>query len=240
MTAYHIDEEATNREKALAWGVHLYTASGALFGLLTILAIVEEKWALAFVWMSISVFVDAVDGTLARRFRVKDVVPQFDGALLDNMVDYFTYVLVPTILLYQAEMVPDQLLIITIAMITLSSAYQFCQTDAKTEDHFFTGFPSYWNIMVVYLFILGASQWASFIVLASCAVLVFVPIKYIYPSRTVEYKKLNLAVSWLWALCFGAAIFIYPNAPAWLTQGSLIFVVYYVGMSLYMTFKTKA
>ncbi|HFC11585.1 MAG TPA: phosphatidylcholine/phosphatidylserine synthase, partial [Anaerolineae bacterium] len=118
-------ENVTRREKALAWSVHIYTASGALWGLLAVLAAVEGKMMASFAWMCVTLLVDGVDGTLARRFRVKDVVPTFDGALLDNMVDYFTYVLVPLIVVYMAEMVPAHLLIATITFVSLSSAYQF-------------------------------------------------------------------------------------------------------------------
>lgn len=232
-------ENVTRREKALAWSVHIYTASGALWGLLAILAAVEGKMMTSFAWMCVTLFVDGVDGTLARRFRVKDVVPTFDGALLDNMVDYFTYVLVPLIVVYMAEMVPDQLLIATITFVSLSSAYQFCQVDAKTDDHFFMGFPSYWNVVIMYLFLLGAGQWTTFIVLLLCAVLVFVPIKYIYPSRTKRFQKTTLFLNLVWTIMFIFGMVLYPNLPIWLMPASLFFIVYYVGASLYLTFESR-
>lgn len=232
-------EDTTRREKALAWSVHLYTASGALWGLLAILAIMESNWTLAFLWICITVFIDSVDGTLARRFRVKDVVPNFDGALLDNMVDYFTYVLVPATMVYKADLVPSNLIVITIAMITLSSAYQFCQVDAKTDDHYFKGFPSYWNLLVIYLFILGFSPWLNFAVLLLCTILVFVPIKYVYPSRTKSYQRLTLTLNTIWGFAFLAIIALYPDAPTWLLYGSLVYLVYYVALSLYLTMTTR-
>ncbi|MGB1249566.1 MAG: CDP-alcohol phosphatidyltransferase family protein [Candidatus Promineifilaceae bacterium] len=237
MTLY---EQPTRREKALAWGVHVYTASGAVFGILAMLAAFEQQWMLSFMWMSVTLFVDAVDGTLARRFRVKEVVPGFDGALLDNMVDYFTYVIVPTIVLYMANMVPEQFIIGTIALISLTSAFQFCQTDAKTEDHYFKGFPSYWNVVIMYLFLLETSQVTNLIVLTICAILVFVPIKYLYPSRTKIFQKLTLFLNMLWAIAFVAAMVLYPNAPQWIIQSSLLFLVYYLGASLYLTISTRS
>lgn len=237
--SYMPSEDVTRREKALAWSVHIYTASGALWGLLAILAAVEGKMMTSFAWMCVTLFVDGVDGTLARRFRVKDVVPTFDGALLDNMVDYFTYVLVPLIVVYMAEMVPDQLLIATITFVSLSSAYQFCQVDAKTDDHFFMGFPSYWNVVIMYLFLLGAGQWTTFIVLLLCAVLVFVPIKYIYPSRTKRFQKTTLFLNLVWTIMFIFGMVLYPNLPIWLMPASLFFIVYYVGASLYLTFESR-
>lgn len=235
-------EDVTRREKALAWSVHLYTASGALFGLLAILAAVEGRYIMSFVWMCVTLFIDGVDGTLARRFRVKDVVPNFDGALLDNMVDYFTYVLVPLVVVYMAGMVPDRLLTATIAIVSLSSAYQFCQVDAKpvsehSEDHFFKGFPSYWNVVIMYLFLLDTGPWINFTVLLSCAILVFVPINYIYPSRTKSFQKTTLLLNIVWAFMFLAGMVLYPEIPGWIMPASLFFVVYYIALSLYLNFK---
>lgn len=231
--------ENTRREKALAWGVHLYTASGAVIGLLAIVAAMEENWFLAFIWMCITIFIDAVDGTLARRFRVKEIVPNFDGELLDNMVDYFTYVLVPALVLVKGNLVPENLVIWTVIMITLSSAYQFCQTDAKTDDHFFKGFPSYWNVLVIYLFFFDSAPMLNFAVLLTCAVLVFVPIRYVYPSRTKAYQKTTLSLNVIWAFAFLGMLFLYPAIPSWLLYGSLIYVFYYVGLSLYLTAKSR-
>lgn len=235
-------EEATKREKALAWSVHLYTASGALWGLLAILAIVEGNWRWAFVWMCITVFIDAVDGTLARKFRVKDVVPTFDGELLDNIVDYFTYVLVPAVVIYWAEMVPEHLMFITIAMITLSSAYQFCQIDAKSDgdNFYFKGFPSYWNLLAIYIFWLDMSQTTNFIIFLVCAILVFVPIKFIYPTRTKEYKRLTLTLNMFWGFAFLGLLALHPNQPGWLLWGSLLYLLYYIVLSVYLTLKPSS
>ncbi len=238
-------DDITRREKALAWSVHLYTASGATFGLLAILAAVEGNYILSFVWMCVTLFIDGLDGTLARHFRVKDVVPNFDGALLDNIVDYFTYVLVPLVIVYTVGMVPERLLITTIAFVSLSSAYQFCQIDAKpgndqSGDHFFKGFPSYWNIVIMYLFLLGAGQWVNFAVLLLCALLVFVPINYIYPSRTRAFQKTTLLLFMLWIVIFFTGMFLFPNIPTWLMPLSLFYVIYYIALSLYLHSKMAA
>lgn len=232
-------DTATTRQKALAWSVHVYTASGALWGLLAILAAVEERWMLSFFWMGITMLVDGVDGSLARHFHVKRVVPNFDGALLDNIVDYFTYVLVPLIVVYQAAMVPANLFVPTLAMISMTSAFQFCQTDAKTDDHFFKGFPSYWNVVIIYLFLLQTGIWFNFSVLALCALLVFVPVKYIYPSRTRALRRPTMVLTLIWALMLIMAIALYPTTPAWLTVGSLFYILYYIGASLFLTFDSK-
>ncbi len=173
----------SKREKLLAWGAHFFTATGAIWGLLALLAIAGQEWMLAFGWMGIAVIVDSFDGFLARRLRVKTILPEFDGALLDNMVDYLNYVFVPAVLLSQAGLLPPSVNVLGASMILLASAYQFCQSDAKTDDHYFKGFPSYWNILVFYLFVMQPNVWVTFTVIAIFAALVFVPVKYIYPSR---------------------------------------------------------
>jgi phosphatidylcholine synthase len=223
---------------ASAWFVHLVTASGAVWGFLAVLASVRHEWQAAVFWMALTVIVDGLDGTLARKARVKQVLPDFDGALLDNMVDYLTYVIVPAVFLYEADMLPASLAVFGAAMILLSSAYQFCQGDAKTDDHYFKGFPSYWNVAVFYMFILGMSQWVNLIVVAVLSILVFVPIKYVYPSRTVPFQRVTLVVTALWGIVGLVLLALFPTPPVWLTAASLLYVVYYLGVSLYLTFRS--
>jgi phosphatidylcholine synthase len=221
--------------KALrAWSVHLFTATGAVWGLMAIIAVIQHQWQAAFFWMGAAVVVDSVDGTLARRFEVKGMLPDFDGALLDNIIDYLTYVLIPALFLYEAGLVPDALALFSAVIMVLSSAYQFCQADAKTEDNFFKGFPSYWNVVVFYLFLLQTAPWINFFVIMLCAVLVFVPIKYAYPSRMSRFQKLTLGLTVLWAALMLTALWQYPNL-AWLAWLSLLYVIYYVGISLYLS-----
>ena len=171
----------SRRQQALAWTVHAFTATGAIWGLLALLAISNDRWIEAFAWMGVAVFVDAFDGIAARRLRVKEALPEFDGALLDNILDYLNYVFVPAYFLAVAGFLPQSLRVAGAVLILLASAYQFCQSDAKTEDHYFKGFPSYWNIMVFYMFILNLPPWLNMTLVVVLSVLVFVPIKYIYP-----------------------------------------------------------
>jgi phosphatidylcholine synthase len=221
------------RERALAWSAHLFTASGAVWGLLSILAIARGAWIEVFWWMAAAVFVDSFDGFLARRVRVKTVLPEFDGALLDNMVDFLNYVFVPAFFLAQSDLIPTGFGTAAAVVIMMASSYQFCQDDAKTEDHYFKGFPSYWNIMVYYLFILGLSGWANLAITLILAALVFVPIKYIYPSRTAAFQGLNMAMAGTWGVVNLTILLNHPNHAPWLIWASLAFAVYYVGMSLY-------
>lgn len=229
----------SRREKSLAWFAHIFTASGVLWGMLTILAIINAQWILAFVWMSVAILIDSVDGFLARRLRVKAVIPEFDGALLDNIVDYLNYTFVPAFFLLSAGLLPPSMAFVAAALVLLASAYQFCQSDAKTADHYFKGFPSYWNIMVYYMFILGWNPWFNLAVVTVLAVFVFVPIKYIYPSRTRLYQGLTLTLVTIWGIANVIIMVTYPNHPQWSIWLSLGVAIYYMGMSLYATFRTE-
>jgi len=222
------------RPLVVAWGVHLFTATGALWGLLAIMATVQHQWQAAFFWLALAALVDSLDGTLARRFKVKGLLPDFDGALLDNIIDYQTYVIVPAIFLYEANLLPASVTIAGIAMVVLASAFQFCQSDAKTDDNTFKGFPSYWNVVVFYMFVFDANLWVNFWVIATLTVLVFVPIKYLYPSRMVRYQRLTLGLTTVWGILCLIVWLQYPAFDPWLLWASLLYVVYYVGLSLYM------
>ncbi len=229
----------TDRAKLLAWSVHLFTASGAVWGFLSILAIFNAQWSLAFVWMGAAIVVDSLDGFLARKAHVKTVLPGFDGALLDNMVDYLNYVLVPAVFLYQSNVLPATQPLLGPAAILLASAYQFCQTNAKTEDHFFVGFPSYWNVVAFYLLLVNINPWVSLAIILVLCVLVFVPFKYIYPTRTVRFQRLTLAVVGIWGVANLALLLQYPTVNLQLIALSLACGAYYWGMSVYLMIDNK-
>src|SRR6188474_876171 len=167
----------------LAWLAHLYTASGAVFAFLAARAVINFDYPAAFFWLGVQVVVDATDGMLARYARVSERVPWFNGAKLDDIIDYLTYVFVPVLVVWRALLVPDAWTVVVTAAMLLSSAFGFNRDDAKTDDHFFTGFPSYWNIVVFYLLVLRLSSTVNAAILLGLGVLVFVPIRYVYPSR---------------------------------------------------------
>jgi len=229
-------ESYSNARKSAAWAVHLMTAFGAAAGLMALIAIANERWRLAFIWMGVTLFIDSVDGSLARRCKVKEVLPQFDGALLDNIVDYFTYVIVPAYFLYQANVMPLGFRLLSALMITLASAYQFCQSDAKTDDHYFKGFPSYWNVAVLYLFLFDWPEWVNLGIIVVLTVAVFVPLKYLYPSRTRTLKPLTLALTAVWGIIMIVILARYrsPIAHSVLLNVSFLYVIYYLAMSAYL------
>ncbi len=218
--------------KFSAWGVHFYTASGALAAFAATLAVIAGHYREAFLWMIAATAIDASDGVLARLARVKEALPGFDGARLDDIVDYLTYVFVPVLLLYQAGDLPNGAAGFAVAgAVLLSSAYAFASIDAKTDDCFFTGFPSYWNIVALYLHVASLGATVNAAVLLVFVGLVFVRIGYVYPSRTPALRGLTVGLASVWAAMVIAMILAMPEVPRWLWIGSLFFPVYYFMLS---------
>jgi phosphatidylcholine synthase len=215
-----------------AWAVHLLTASGALLGFLTITATAAGEYRHAFLWMAVATAVDSADGVLARAARVKDRLPTFNGARLDDIVDYVTFVFAPAYLVYHARLAPEGVALVVVTAMLLSSAYGFSQEAAKTSDYYFTGFPSYWNIVVFYLVVLAAPPFVNVAVLIGLAVLVFVPIAYVYPSRTPTLRAPTVGLGVAWAVLVLVMIWQYPDVSRPVFYLSLVFPVYYVVLSL--------
>jgi phosphatidylcholine synthase len=235
-----VSEAATPLRKAAAWGVHLLTASGAPAGVLAILAIERGDAATAFWLMAYTLAVDSVDGTLARAVGVKRVLPYFDGTRLDDVVDYFTYVIVPVLFLVGFDLLPARLAVPIALCPVLASAYGFCRTDAKTSDHFFTGFPSYWNIVAFYLYMLGWPPALNAAIVVAFSIAVFVPLRFIYPSRTPTLRALTIALACAWGAVV-LYIFVHLDArPRTLATISLAFPVYYVVLSLLLDARRRS
>lgn len=228
-----------------AWLVHVYTASSAVLGLFTLEAIARAQWVEALWWMFATILIDGTDGSFARRLKVAKRVPKIDGALLDNLMDFINYVVTPCFFLLMSPLLPTGSRWPIVAAIAMSSAYQFSQTDAKTKDNFFKGFPSYWNIVVYFLFIFDSSPTLNAAVLSLLCVLVFVPIKYVYPSRMdhVSKSKQVRVLLFLATTLFGVAscysLSIYPQVSMTAHTYSLGYVVLYMIVSLYCTMRRE-
>jgi phosphatidylcholine synthase len=188
-------------------------------------------------WISLAALVvDGTDGMLARWLRVSETIPWFDGGRLDDIVDYLTYAFAPMVLLWSGGYLPDGVGGGVVASLPLlASCYQFCRTDAKTADHFFLGFPSYWNVIAFYVVVAKIDvAWTS-ILLVACSILVFVPIRYLYPSRTRFFRQLNLLFTAIWFATYAVLLAQLPDPDGWALALSLSYLVYYAGMSLYLT-----
>jgi phosphatidylcholine synthase len=223
-----------------AWLVHAYTASGIVLAFLATRAVFVEDYRAAFLWLALQVAVDATDGMLARRARVSERLPWFNGAKLDDIIDYLTYVFIPALVVWRASLVPDASMLVVVSAVLLSSAYGFNRTDAKTSDHFFTGFPSYWNIVVFYLLVAGFSGVTNAAILIAFAILVFVPIRYIYPSRTLAWRPVTMILAAAWSAAILVMLWRYPSMSRSLFWASLLYPAYYFALSLFLQFRIRA
>jgi phosphatidylcholine synthase len=224
----------TTRGRAVtwpAWLVHAYTAAGAVLAFLATQAATTRNFRAAFLWLFVAVLVDSTDGLLARSVRVDERVPNISGPKLDELVDYLTFVFVPAVIVWQADVVTGAWTIPVVSAMLLSSLFGFVSEDAKTDDHFFTGFPSYWNIVALYLVVLGLSPALNAGVLLILSALVFVRIGYVYPTRTTTARAVTLALGLVWGLMMLVLILQLPTPQRWLAWLSLFFPVYYTALS---------
>ncbi|MCB9676777.1 MAG: hypothetical protein H6737_16795 [Alphaproteobacteria bacterium] len=216
--------------RAAAWGVHAYTALGLPLNLLGAWALFEKDARMFFLWQIVAIFVDATDGAMARTVDVKNVLPDFSGRRLDDIIDFMTFAFMPALALPLLGLVPEGWWWFA-AVPVLASGYGFCQERAKTDESF-VGFPSYWNIVLVYLYVLKASPAMVVGILTVLAVLVFVPIHYVYPTRTLMLRKVTIGLGCIWAamLTFVCWNVEHPLAVP-LTWASLFYLVYYTVLS---------
>lgn len=218
-------------QRAAAWGVHLLTASGAAVGVWCLVAIHEGQYGRAFLGMLTAVLIDAMDGPLARAARVKQVLPMIDGSKLDDLVDYLNYVVVPVVFMHSAHLLPPAGSLWILAVPTVASACRFCHASAKTPDHFFTGFPSYWNILAFYLYVGRTPLWLNAALTLFAAVMVLVPITYVYPGRTKPLRPLTVGLGILWVGVLLMILQQHPDPSRSLVAWSLLYPLYYTALS---------
>ncbi len=213
--------------------MHFYTALGAVVAAFTLMRVAEGRYREALALMGLALILDATDGTFARAARVKERVPEVDGARLDDIVDYLNYVFVPCFLLLRAELLPAGHAWWIVCLPLLASAYGFSQTNAKTADHHFLGFPSCWNVVAFYCVVLDWGPWFNGLLVIALSVMVFVPIRYLYPSRNPFLRGLTLTLGAVWGvLCLGL-VYHLPHPPRGLALVSLFFPAYYLLLSFW-------
>ena len=225
------------------WLAHLYTALGAVTALLATIAVFDHDFRAAFFWLGVQIFIDGTDGFLARALQVKERLPWFDGALLDNNIDYITYVFVPVLIFLRADLLPPDWGVAVGSIVLVASGYGFSRTDAKVEvagsQHFFTGFPSYWNIVALYMHVLRLPAAVNAAILLGFAVLVFVPLRYVYPSRTDTLRPLTVLLAFLWGAVTIYMIWRLPATDGPWAMLSLVFPAYYMLLSLWLHWKSR-
>ena len=228
-------------DKFLGWCVHAYTALGLVAaGLIAVLLVRGDADAIrwSFLLMAAATIVDSTDGTLARQVRIKEVVPGFDGRRLDDIVDFLNYTFLPLLLIWRAGILPagqEAWLFLPL----LASVYGFCQVQAKTDDGYFLGFPSLWNLVALYLYALPLSGWAALAIVIVLALLTFVPIRHLYPSQPGLLNRVSMAAGVIWTPLVAWLIWKLPgnSDPRWIESTtrlaflSLVYPLYYLGVS---------
>lgn len=182
-----------------AFTVHVFTASGAALGLLALIFATGGHWAAMFFCLGVALVVDGIDGPLARAFDVKTVLPRWSGEGLDFVVDYVTYVFVPAYAIAASGYLPDILAIPLAMVIVVTGALYFADSNMKTGENYFRGFPAVWNLVAFYIYVLTPEPWVAAVVVIALAILTFVPVRFVHPLRVKRWRILNIALMLVWA-----------------------------------------
>ncbi len=208
------------RLKAL--GVHLFTATGAIWAVLALLAAVDGDWSTMFVWLIVAMVVDGIDGPLARRYRVKDNWPTYDGVAMDLMVDYITWIFIPAFALFKSGLLPGWTGWVCTIAIVFGSILYMADTRMKTKDNSFAGFPACWNMLVLVLFALKPSYWVILALVIALTVAMFLPVKFIHPVRTERWRALSLSMMGAWVVFALWAIGVDFHPQSWALWGLVV------------------
>jgi phosphatidylcholine synthase len=217
---------------AAGFSVHVFTASGGAVAVLALYAAIERNFAVCFAWLGLAFFIDGIDGTLARAARVQVTAASIDGVVLDLVVDFLTYVLVPVVALWRSDLMPTQASFWIGLVVTIASALYFADTRMKTDDLWFRGFPATWNIVVLYLFILRPPWMVSAVILLGAAALMFTPVVFIHPLRVVRLRGLTIAMTFAWFALAATAVAQNLAPPAWVGWGLIATAAYFLALPL--------
>ncbi|MDA9351967.1 phosphatidylcholine synthase [Ascidiaceihabitans sp.] len=215
--------------KIRALSVHLLTATGAVFAMLAMLAAVDARWDLMFLWLVVAFSVDGIDGPLARHYDVKKNAAEFDGVLLDLIIDYLTYVFIPAFALFKSGLMDGWTGWFAIILITFTSAMYFSDKRMKTKDNSFSGFPGCWNMLVLVIFALEPNFWVSLALVTILAIAMFLPLKFVHPVRTERWRVVTLPVAIAWTFFAGWAAWVDFHPESWAHWGLVITSVYLLG-----------
>ncbi len=227
-----IDNKPVRVARAAGFSVHLFTASGGAVALLALYAAIERNFAVCFAWLGLALFIDGIDGTLARAAKVHETAAAIDGVVLDLVVDFLTYVLVPVVALWRSDLMPTEASFWIGLVVTIASALYFADTRMKTDDLWFRGFPAIWNVLALYLFVLRPPWIVSAVALLGAAALMFAPIVFVHPLRVVRLRAPTIALTILWFALAGIAI-LDNLAPPWeVAAGMIAIAAYFLALPL--------
>src|SRR5579871_4833306 len=228
-----VSEKAPARAaKAAGFSVHLFTASGAPVAVLALYAAIERNFPACFAWLGLAFFIDGIDGTLARAAKVHVTAAHIDGAILDLVIDFLTYVLVPVVALWRSDLLPTQASFWIGLIVTIASALYFADTRMKTDDLWFRGFPATFNILVLYIFVLRPPWLISAAALLAASAMMFSPLVFVHPLRVARFRWLTIAMSMAWFLLAAASIVAKLAPPQWVIIGLIVTAVYFLALPL--------
>jgi phosphatidylcholine synthase len=222
----------TPGQRMAGLAVHAFTAAGALLGFLALLAAIEGGYTAMFAWLTLALFVDAVDGTLARKADVSRTAPEFSGETLDLVVDYVTYVLVPAYAMHRAGLMPEQASLAATALILVTAALYFADTRMKTDDWHFRGFPGVWNLFAFLAFVFRPDPWLLVAIVIVFAALTFAPLKVVHPMRVERFKMLSLGMLVTSGALCALALWHALDPPAVVKAGLVATAAYFLGVGL--------
>jgi phosphatidylcholine synthase len=236
-------------KRGIAWAVHAFTTCGIVAGFLALVAVLKEDAVAAFMWLGVALFVDGIDGSLARKARVREFTPNFDGASLDLVIDYFTYVAVPALMIYWFNMVPvpfgfqtETWSLISAVTVMAVSCYTFANVGMKSEDYYFVGFPAVWNVVVLYFYVLDTGWLINLVTVVALSILTFVPVKFVHPLRVAHWRNVTIPMTVLWAAMTLSLVISgrNPNYDDWIYKLELALFalssLYFAWISLWRTF----
>jgi phosphatidylcholine synthase len=217
---------------ARAFSVHVLTACGAGLALLALLAAVQGGFEVMFLCLGLALIVDGIDGTIARAVKVAEVLPRWSGDILDLVVDFVTYVFVPAYAIAAGGLLPPFLGAAAGVVIAMTGAIYFADRRMKTADNYFRGFPTLWNVVAFYLFVLKPAPWLAAALVALLCVLTFVPFKFLHPFRVVRLRKVSMAAVVLWSLLAAVALLRSLEPGPWVAGGLVVLAIYFIGVGL--------
>jgi phosphatidylcholine synthase len=218
--------------KVAAFGVHIFTASGAALALFALLAAIQHKWGLMFLLLGIALFVDGVDGMFARRLDVANRLPRWSGDVLDLVVDFLTYVFIPAFVVVASGLLPDWLAYLCAIAIIISGALYFADANMKTAENYFLGFPAVWNVPAFYLLLLKPAPWITATAIAVLAIATFLPIPFVHPFRVARLRVVTVALLLSWGILASITLWRDMMPGPWITAGLCAIAVYFLAIGL--------
>ena len=199
-----------------AWGVHLFTISGLVWATLALFAILDNDTPMMWLWFVIALIVDGVDGTLARKVGVREVIPWFDGGVVDNLVDYLTWTFLPALFMalhlpFGAQPMPVIMMIVVI----VSSLFCYANDGEKSNDNYFVGFPAAWNCVAIVMYVLQTPAWVNIAATIFLAIMTLVPLHYTHPARVKRFQIPNIIGAAAWIVACAYMVVVYPVQPLW-------------------------